>query len=110
MIRVGADMLRQRAGPPRGGRIQWPRRSTASTGIDAQSISQWWIELGFLAEPMGDPAVGQLLPPEMMDTIAAHFAAAEGDVQAAISGGARLLVSPVSHVYFDRPLAEESVD
>src|SRR5687768_16345296 len=59
---------------------------------------------------MGDPGVGQLLPPEMMDTIAAHFAAAEGDVQAAISGGARLLVSPVSHVYFDRPLAEESVD
>jgi hexosaminidase len=46
----------------------------------------------------------------MTETIAAHFAAAEGDVQAATSGGARLLVSPVSHLYFDRPLTEESLD
>jgi hexosaminidase len=50
------------------------------------------------------------IPPELIPAIAEHFAKAKGELRRAIERGASVILSPVSHVYLDRPYREASVE
>lgn len=88
--------------------LGWQEHARAST--TPGSVAQLWIEPEFLtgaddiAEHVADT------PPELLELMAAHFAATAGDLDAAVRQGANILLSPASQLYFDRPIAEASLD
>jgi hexosaminidase len=89
--------------------LGWQEHARAST--TPGSVAQLWIEPDFVAgmEDLPDEHVADV-PPELQELIVAHLAAAAGDLDAAVRQGASILLSPASQLYFDRPIAEASVD
>ncbi len=50
------------------------------------------------------------IPPELIPAIAEHFAKAKGELRRAVERGVSVILSPVSHVYLDRPYRETSME
>jgi hexosaminidase len=50
------------------------------------------------------------IPPELIPAIAEHFAKAKGELRRAVERGVSVILSPVSHLYLDRPYREASTD
>jgi hexosaminidase len=88
--------------------LGWQEHARASTTPD--SIAQLWIEPDFI-DGAGDVSeAAAATPPELLELIVEHLAAASGDLDAVVRQGASILLSPASQLYFDRPIAEASVD
>jgi len=70
--------------------VAW--QEAARAGVDERDILQHWISLAMTG-----------LPATESPALRRHFEPADADVRAAVAGGARLLLSPQSHAYLDRP-------
>ena len=85
----------------------------ARAELKGDEIVQYWMESaemmamfdGEVPNPVLDMIPAEMLP-LFMDTMRKSF----GDVPSALAQGNRLLVSPTSKAYLDRPYAEESSD
>ena len=96
--------------------IGWQETARSSVGPD--DIVQHWLAFG--PEIASLLAAGDLskveLPPEltvpreMLDVLLDFVRRGDGDLARAIECGARILLSPGSHLYFDRPFAEPPAD
>jgi hexosaminidase len=50
------------------------------------------------------------IPPELIPAIAEHFAKAKRELRRAVERGVSVILSPVSHLYLDRPYREASTE
>ncbi|MGN7800419.1 beta-N-acetylhexosaminidase [Leifsonia sp. 22587] len=88
--------------------VGWQEISRA--GIGAGDIAQFWIDLGDMEQQLSSDAVAAMMPPEFLPVLTEMLAKAEGDTDTALAKGARVLASPASRAYFDRPHAAPSSD
>ena len=98
--------------------IFWQEATRSAIG--PSDVSQYWLAL--------DPSIEALLaneelvlhgtglprdlgiPPEMLPVVAEMVRSSKGDLERAVEAGARILLSPASHLYLDRPYAEDPTD
>lgn len=74
------------------------------------AMIQYWIEGSSLdAFEVGGPLAG-MIPPEMLTMLIESSAKADSDLSTAQNKRARVVVSPTSIAYLDRPYAEQSTD
>ncbi|MFI0961235.1 family 20 glycosylhydrolase [Streptomyces sp. NPDC021080] len=85
-------------------------QETARSAIGPQEVVQYWIEATEMREVMDSGALAQMMPESMVAVFTEMMAKAEHDVDRAAGKGASLLLSPTSHLYLDRPYAEESTE
>jgi len=76
-------------------------QESARAGLAPADTIQYWFS-GIAFAPS--------LPPEVAREMEADLALSRGDVDAAAAASARVIVSPMSHCYFDVPYAEPSAD
>ncbi|MEV0801602.1 family 20 glycosylhydrolase [Kribbella sp. NPDC050281] len=87
--------------------VGWQEIARAS--ISSDDVVQYWLEPRQL-DLMDDDAASSTLPPDLLPVLVEHMKKAEQDVPRALAHGSRLLLSPVSRLYFDSPHAAESSD
>ncbi|WP_157002718.1 beta-N-acetylhexosaminidase [Agromyces laixinhei] len=85
-------------------------QETARAAIGADEIVQYWIDSRETSAMMDNEALKTMVPSELLPLIVETMAKAEHDVPRALATGAKLLISPTSRLYFDRPHAEDSAD
>lgn len=94
--------------------VGWQEASRGDVGAD--QILQHWIDFtsshageDSAGEEAGGDAAGALgLPPEVLEMLRQNFVKSAGDLERIADKGARLLLSPTTHAYLDRPHAESS--
>ncbi len=96
--------------------VIWEDAARTSEGVG--DLLQHWIAFGPELESLlssGPIDASRLppevaIPPELLPAIAEHFAKAKVELRRAVERGAAVLLSPVSHVYLDRPYREPSTE
>ncbi|MCA0307774.1 MAG: beta-N-acetylhexosaminidase [Actinobacteria bacterium] len=88
--------------------VGWQEVARAAIGPD--DIAQYWIDSREPGDMMDNEALQAMIPAEMLPLIAETMAKAEHDLPRALEAGVRLLISPISRLYFDQPHAEASAD
>ncbi|MEU0740800.1 family 20 glycosylhydrolase [Streptomyces sp. NPDC006134] len=92
--------------------LAWQESSRA--GITEDDIAQFWVDVPMTDLPDTEEelarrpellAAGHTL--EFIKALKRFFAPADHDVARVVEGGGRLLLSPQSHLYLDRPYAPE---
>ncbi|MFK0099851.1 family 20 glycosylhydrolase [Streptomyces sp. NPDC091040] len=92
--------------------VAWQESSRA--GIEPGDIAQYWVDVEMMDLP--DTAEELAARPELvaagrtMEIITAlknFFAPTDDDLRRTVEGGGRVLLSPQSHLYLDRPYAAE---
>ncbi|MEU1470000.1 family 20 glycosylhydrolase [Streptomyces sp. NPDC005761] len=90
--------------------VAWQESSRA--GVEPRDIVQHWVDVPMMDLPDTEEelaarpelvAVGQSLP--FIKALKKFFAPADHDVARVVEGGGRVLLSPQSHLYLDRPYA-----
>jgi hexosaminidase len=79
----------------------------ARGAIEPDDVAQYWISIDLDAMDSGDRPEP---PAELLPIIVEHFQKAKGDAPKALAAGARLIASPTTWVYFDRPHGDASSD
>ncbi|TCC60291.1 hypothetical protein E0H73_20270 [Kribbella pittospori] len=87
--------------------VGWQEIARAS--ISADVAVQYWMDVHEV-ESMDYDAVSSMVPAELLPILAEGLKKAAQDAPRALAQGARLLVSPTSWLYFDRPHADASSD
>ena len=93
--------------------VTWQEGAPSSSG-DGDVLQYWMafdppIEAMILAEGAGLPE-GTTVPDGMLAHLAETLRSGRAELAAAHARGAKILLSPVSHAYLDRPYAEAPVD
>lgn len=92
--------------------LAWQESSRA--GVEQDDIVQFWVDVPMMNLPDTQEelarrpellAAGHTL--ELVAALKKFFAPADHDVARAVEGGGRILLSPQSHLYLDRPCAQE---
>jgi hexosaminidase len=92
--------------------LAWQESSRA--GVEQDDIVQFWVDVPMMDLPDTQEelarrpellAAGHTL--ELVAALKKFFAPADHDVARAVEGGGRILLSPQSHLYLDRPYAQE---
>ncbi|WP_436775239.1 family 20 glycosylhydrolase, partial [Yinghuangia sp. YIM S09857] len=78
--------------------VGWQESSRA--GIAAEDIGQFWITPEMMFPPGAETSP---LGPELHAAVTAFFAPTADDLDRIVAGGGRVVLSPQSHVYLDRP-------
>ncbi|MDI2130898.1 family 20 glycosylhydrolase [Yinghuangia seranimata] len=78
--------------------VAW--QESARAGVEAGDIVQYWTDPSML-DPLDDSAPAPLA--DILEAVREVFAETADDVPRALAGGARVLLSPNSHLYLDRP-------
>lgn len=86
--------------------IGW--QEIARAKIDADTVVQFWMDATEGEVETMLTSLGDMVPPEFLPILLETFGKAPHDVPAAAAAGAKILASPTSRVYFDRPHAEKS--
>jgi hexosaminidase len=94
-VRRVRDLVRSLGKRPVG----W--QESARAGLGPGDVIQYWFS-GIAFAPS--------LPPEVLAQMDAELVLSRQDVDAAAAASARVIVSPMSHCYFDVPYAEPSAD
>ncbi|MFI9761346.1 family 20 glycosylhydrolase [Streptomyces sp. NPDC051963] len=85
-------------------------QESARAGIGPGEIAQWWVDVPMMELPDSDEELA--LRPELVKAgmtmpivraLAGVFASTDDDLGRIVDGGARVLLSPQSHLYLDRP-------
>lgn len=93
--------------------IGWQESSRA--GVEPRDIGQFWVDSAMMSfdrldEFVGTPeAVAMGLTREVADLVRSSFAPTDDDLGRIVAGGGRVVLSPLSHLYLDRPYAPESI-
>ncbi|MFF1921222.1 family 20 glycosylhydrolase [Streptomyces sp. NPDC058221] len=92
--------------------LGWQESSRA--GVEPQDIAQHWVDVPMMDLPDTQEQLAnrpELLAAghsvEFIQALKTFFAPTNDDVGRVIAGGGRLLLSPQSHLYLDRPYAAE---
>ncbi|MFF3409619.1 beta-N-acetylhexosaminidase [Streptomyces sp. NPDC002742] len=85
-------------------------QETARSAVGPEDVVQYWIEATEMRQVLDSGALTQLMPEPMAAVFTEMMAKAEHDVDRAAGKGARVLLSPTSHLYLDRPYAEPAAD
>lgn len=92
--------------------VAWQESSRA--GVGPQDIAQYWVDVAMMDLPdtaeelAARPelvAAGRTL--EIIGALKRFFAPTDDDLGRTVEGGGRVLLSPQSHLYLDRPYAAE---
>jgi hexosaminidase len=87
--------------------VGWQEIARAS--ISSDEVVQYWMDV-HEAESMDYDAVSSMVPAELLPILVEGLKRAAHDAPRALAQGARLLVSPTTWLYFDRPHADASSD
>ncbi|MBS1908140.1 MAG: family 20 glycosylhydrolase [Actinobacteria bacterium] len=92
------------------GRLAIGWQEIARASLRKGDVVQYWIDTRENEVMMNNEALQAMVPPEFLPIIAESLTKAEHDIPRALGTGAKLLISPTSRLYFDRPHAEASAD
>jgi hexosaminidase len=87
--------------------IGW--QEIARADMSSDDVVQYWMDVAETG-PADSDAMSSMLPPELVPILAEGLKKAKYDVPRALERGSRLLVSPTTWLYFDRPHADASSD
>ncbi|MFF0343900.1 family 20 glycosylhydrolase [Kribbella sp. NPDC004875] len=79
----------------------------ARSAISSDDVVQYWISIDI--DSM-EPGNGPVPPEDLLPILVEHFQKAKTDAPKALAAGARLISSPTTWVYFDRPHGDSSSD
>ncbi|WP_347354788.1 family 20 glycosylhydrolase [Intrasporangium sp.] len=88
--------------------VGWQEIARAS--LRGDELVQYWMEPAAAAAMVDDEALRAMVPQDLLPLLAENLAKAEHDVPRALGMGARLLISPVSRLYFDSPQGDGPID
>jgi hexosaminidase len=88
--------------------IGWQEAARGLVGPD--EVVQYWLEPGETAQMLDSGMLTAMLPAEVAPLLEATMRTSLTDVPRALERGAKLLVSPTTRLYFDRPHADEGAD
>ncbi|MEU3223970.1 family 20 glycosylhydrolase [Streptomyces sp. NPDC006976] len=92
--------------------VAW--QESARAGVEPEDITQYWVDVAMMDLPdtaeelAARPelvAAGRTL--EIIGALKTFFAPTDEDLRRTVEGGGRVLLSPQSHLYLDRPYAAE---
>ena len=82
----------------------------ARGSLSPNEIAQYWMDSRDAAAMLENEALTAMIPPEMMPLIAETLGMAAHDVPRALEMGTKLLISPTSRLYFDRPQGDAAAE
>ncbi|MDX3002994.1 family 20 glycosylhydrolase [Kribbella solani] len=85
--------------------VGWQEIARGATGPD--DVAQYWISIDIDAMDTGN---APRLPENVLPMLLEHFQKAKLDAPKALAAGTRLIASPTTWVYFDRPHGDPSSD
>lgn len=88
--------------------VGWQEIARATLSPD--DVVQYWMDTRDTEAFLESGALDAVVPPEFMSVIREALPKAEADVPSALARGNRLLISPTSRLYYDRPHAAPSWD
>lgn len=88
--------------------VGWQEIARAT--INEDDLVQYWMDPAESESILGSEALQSFVPPEFMAILLEGTEKSAHDVPAALAQGAKLLISPTSRVYLDRPHAVASTD
>ncbi len=89
--------------------IGW--QEIARAAIDEDTVVQYWMHASDAElEQLRNGGLDSIVPTELLPFILASASQARGDLPSALERGAKILVSPTQHLYFDRPHPGPAVD
>lgn len=88
--------------------VGWQESARGSLSTD--EIVQYWMDSRDAAAMMENDALKAMIPPEMLPLIAETMGMAAQDVPRALEMGTKLLISPTSRLYFDRPQGDAATE
>ncbi|WP_157252436.1 family 20 glycosylhydrolase [Nonomuraea typhae] len=106
-VRLAREVIRAAGKKPLG----W--QESARAGLEPGDVAQWWVDPSMMDLPAsteGNPALAAAgLTDELLGKIREHFAPSAGDLDRIIQAGGRVLLSPQSHLYLDRPYERQII-
>ncbi|TCO34155.1 hexosaminidase [Kribbella steppae] len=84
-------------------------QEVARAAISSDDVVQYWMDVAE-AESADSDKAASMLPPDLLPILVEGLRKAKHDAPKALAQGARLLVSPTTWLYFDRPHADASSD
>lgn len=88
--------------------IGWQEAARGRVG--AETVVQYWLEPAETERMLDSGMLAAALPAEVVPLLEATMRTSLTDVPLALAQGARVLVSPTTRLYFDRPHADEGAD
>ena len=85
--------------------VGWQEIARAALGPG--DVAQYWISIDLDAADAGN---GPVPPEDLLPILVEHLRKAKGDAPKALAAGARLIASPTTWLYFDRPHGDASSD
>jgi len=92
------------------GRLALGWQEIARAALTPDDVVQYWMDTSESETMIGGGLLESMVPPELLPLILEALGKAEHDVPSALRQGAKLLISPTSRAYFDRPHAATSAD
>lgn len=86
--------------------IGW--QEVARAALSPEEVVQYWMDARD-TETIGD-TLAAMVPKDVLPIFVEHIDKGKADVARALARGCKLLVSPTSRLYFDRPHADSSID
>ncbi|TCC09965.1 beta-N-acetylhexosaminidase [Kribbella soli] len=80
----------------------------ARAKLDSEDVVQYWLDLDI--DKMGENPDAPTPPADLLPVLVEALRKAKYDAPKALEQGAKLIVSPVTWLYFDRPHADTSAD
>ncbi|MFI6293944.1 family 20 glycosylhydrolase [Nonomuraea sp. NPDC050790] len=100
-VTLARDVIRSGGKSPLG----W--QESVRAGLEPGGIAQWWIDPSMIDLPADVALRPELaargLTNELLAELAEGFAPTAGDLGRILASGGRVLLSPQTHLYFDRP-------
>jgi hexosaminidase len=103
-VDAAMDVVRRHGRRPLG----WQEAGRSAVGPG--DVIQYWIEPNETLLMLQSGMLQTMLPPEVAPVLEATLRESLTDVPEAVAKGARVLVSPTTRLYFDRPHAGPAID
>ena len=88
--------------------VGWQEAARGRVGADA--LVQYWLDPVETEHMLASGALADVLPAAVLPLLEENLRASLTDVPRALAQGARVIVSPTTRLYFDRPHADEGAD
>lgn len=85
-------------------------QETARGSLSPDEVVQYWMDPRETAAMLENDALKEMVPPEMLPLLAETMGLVAHDLPRALEMGTKLLISPTSRLYFDRPQGDAAGD